>query len=50
MIEKNESSLRMEINDMYINKQRQITNTGRLLNQLQTEEQKKQFYDELNAV
>ena len=37
LIEKNEDILRAEINDVYINKQRQITNTGRLLESEQTE-------------
>ena len=50
MIEKNEGLLRMEVNDQYINKQRQITNTGRMLENAQSEEQRKRFYDELEAV
>ena len=50
MIEKNEGLLRMEVNDQYINKQRQITNTGRMLENAQTEAQRKRFYDELDAV
>ena len=37
LIEKNEDILRAEINDVYINKQRQITNSGRLLENEQTE-------------
>ena len=50
MIEKNEGLLRMEVNDQYIGKQRQITNTGRMLENAQSADQKKRFYDELDAV
>jgi len=50
LIEKNEDTLRSEINDVYINKQRQITNTGRLKDNEQTEAQRAQFYKELAEV
>lgn len=50
LIEKNEDILRAEINDVYINKQRQITNTGRLKEAEQTEAQRAQFYQELAAI
>lgn len=50
MIEKNEDSLRSIIIDQYVNKQREITNTGRYLENQQSDQMKQQFYDELNAV
>lgn len=50
LIEKNEDTLRSEINDVYINKQRQITNTGRLKDSEQSEAQRAQFYKELAEV
>jgi hypothetical protein len=37
MIEKNEDSLRSIIIDQYVNKQREITNTGRYLENQQTD-------------
>lgn len=51
MIESNEKELRSEMADQYVNKQRQITNTGRLLEgSMQTAEQKARFNSELAAV
>ena len=50
IIEKNEGELRSEMADQYVNKQRQITNTGRLLEGEQTEAARSKFYAELAAV
>jgi len=43
MIENNESLLRNEVADNYINKQRQITNSGRLLEEYMTKDEKAKF-------
>jgi len=43
MIENNESILRNEVADNYINKQRQITNSGRLLEEYMTKDEKAKF-------
>jgi len=51
IIESNEKELRSEMADQYVNKQRQITNTGRLLEgSMQTQMQKDRFAQELAAV
>lgn len=49
MIENNESLLRNEVADNYINKQRQITNSGRLLEEYMTKDEKAKFQAELAA-
>ena len=49
MIENNESLLRNEVADNYINKQRQITNSGRLLEEYMTKDEKARFQAELAA-
>lgn len=43
MIEHNEGILRNEVSENYINKQRQITNSGRLLEEYMTKDEKAQF-------
>jgi len=43
MIEKNESLSRNEVADNYINKQRQITNSGRLFEEYMTKDEKAKF-------
>lgn len=50
MIEENENSLRAEISDNYINKQRQIINTGRLVDGTIDDEAKAKFKEELAAM
>lgn len=50
LLEKNEDQLRSIIIDQYVNKQREITNTGRYLENQQTEASKAQFLYELDAV
>ena len=47
MIEKNEDTLRNNVQESYITKQRQITNTGRLLEEYMSKAEKKRFQDEL---
>lgn len=43
MIEYNEGILRNEVTENYINKQRQITNSGRLLEEYMTKDEKSAF-------
>lgn len=43
MIETNEGRVRDEVLDGYVNKQRQITNTGRLLEDYMTLDEKSKF-------
>lgn len=50
MIEENENALRNEISDNYINKQRQIMNTGRLIDGSIDDEAKAKFKEELAAM
>ena len=47
LIEQNEDRLRSEVSDLYINKQRNITNTGRLLEDYMTKDEKQKFRQEL---
>ena len=47
MIEHNEGILRNEVSENYINKQRQITNSGRLLEEYMTKDEKASFQQEL---
>ena len=47
LIEQNEDKLRSEVSQLYINKQRQITNTGRLLEHYMTKEEQQKFRAEL---
>ena len=47
MIEDSESLLRTEITDNYINKQRQIINSGRLVEEYMNVDQKKKFLQEI---
>lgn len=49
MVESNESLLRTEVTDNYINKQRQIINSGRLVDEYMDAAQKSKFYEELQA-
>lgn len=49
MIENNEDLLRAEVGDIYCSKQRQITNSGRLLEEYMTKDEKKSFQEELAA-
>ena len=49
MIEYNEGILRNEVTENYINKQRQITNSGRLLEEYMTKDEKSAFQAELAA-
>lgn len=50
MIEANEGLLRQEISEIYINKQRNITNTGRLLEEYMSKDEKLRFTEELARV
>ena len=43
LIENNEDSLRNSVQDIYISKQRTITNTGRLLEEYMTDHEKARF-------
>jgi len=43
LIENNEDQLRNTVNDTYVNKQRQITNTGRLIEEYMTDNEKARF-------
>ena len=43
LIETNEDLLRLEVSTVYTAKQRQITNTGRLLEEFMTKDQKSKF-------
>ena len=49
LIEQNEDKLRSEVADLYINKQRNITNTGRLLEVYMSNDEKARFRQELEA-
>ena len=49
MIESNEASLRSDVVENYVNKQRQITNTARLHEQFMTKEEQNKFQAELKA-
>jgi len=49
MIEANESVLRNEVTENYTNKQRQITNSGRLMEEYMTKSEKNAFQAELAA-
>jgi hypothetical protein len=49
LIEDNEGLLRNEVADGYVNKQRQITNSGRLLEEYMTKDEKAAFHAELAA-
>jgi len=49
LIEHNEDLMRSEITNIYIAKQRQITNTGRLLEEYMNNEEKTKFLAELEA-
>lgn len=49
MIEHNEGLLRGELTDIYVNKQRNITNTGRLIEEFMTKDQKQKFQMEMAA-
>lgn len=49
MIEHNESLLRSDLAEIYITKQRNITNTGRLIEEFMTKDQKLKFQAELSA-
>ncbi len=49
MIETNEGLLRSEITDNYINKQRQIINSGRLVEEYMNNDQKQKFLAEMQA-
>jgi len=50
MVEENENTLRNDISDTYINKQRQIINTGRLVDGTIGDEAKAKFKEELAAM
>ena len=50
MIEANEGLLRQEISEIYVNKQRNITNTGRLLEEYMSKDEKLRFTEELARV
>ena len=43
MIEANEDAMRMQVQDVYVAKQRQITNTGRLMEEYMTDNEKAHF-------
>ena len=45
LIEANEDMLRMTVQDNYINKQRQITNTGRLVDEYMTDRERARFQE-----
>jgi len=49
MIEQNESEIRQEMNGIFINKSKQIINTGRLRDEYMTMEEKGSFQQELFA-
>lgn len=49
MIENNESLLRNEVTDNYINRQKAIISSGRLVEEYMSAEQKSKFYAELQA-
>lgn len=49
LIESNEDQLRSEVADTYSGKQRQITNTGRLLDDYMSKDEKAKFHAELVA-
>lgn len=49
MIEDNEDKLRNDVTESYISKQRQITNSGRLLEEYMTKDEKSAFQAELAA-
>jgi hypothetical protein len=43
LIEQNEDQLRADVTEIYVNKQRHITNTGRLLEEWMTQDEKSKF-------
>ena len=43
LIEANEDAMRMQVQDVYVSKQRQITNTGRLMEEYMTDNEKAHF-------
>lgn len=45
LIEANEDALRMTVQDSYVNKQRQITNTGRLVEEYMTDRERVNFQE-----
>ena len=45
MIEQNEDVLRQTVQDTYIDKQRQITNTGRLIEEYMTDNERARFQE-----
>ena len=45
LIEANEDALRMTVQDNYITKQRQITNTGRLIDEYMTDHERARFQE-----
>ena len=45
LVEANEDALRQTVQDNYINKQRQITNTGRLLEEYMTDKEHARFQE-----
>jgi len=45
LIESNEDLLRQNVQDSYVNKQRQITNTGRLMEEYMTHHEKARFQE-----
>ena len=49
MIEENEGHLRESVTDVYLNKQKQITNSGRLMEEYMTKSEKMAFQNELMA-
>jgi hypothetical protein len=50
LIEANENEMRKESTNMYINKSKQIINTGRLTDEYMTGKEKSEFQQELAAV
>ena len=51
LVEMNETEIRSEMDGIYINKTKQIVNTGRLREEYMTKEEKENFQNELaNAV
>jgi capping protein (actin filament) muscle Z-line, beta len=49
MLENNEDRLRTEIADIYVSKQRQITNTGRLIEEFMTHDQRQKYAMDMAA-
>ena len=49
LIEQNETEIRQEMDSIYINKTKQIVNTGRLKEEYMTKDEKISFHNELAA-